>query len=81
VLFSLFHRSGGNSALLEWRIGAFLLAAALGLAGVSLEISWLVTAALIVLMGGLALRALAARGSGSDENDAAIDEQEPKIPE
>ncbi len=81
MLLSLFHRSGGNSALLEWRIGAFLLAAALGLTGISLEISWLVTTALIVLMGGLALRALAARASGSDGNEPAIDEQEARIDE
>ncbi len=81
MLLSLFHQSTGNSALLKWRIGAFLLAAALGLAGISLEISWLVTTALIVLMGGLALRALAARTSGSDGCEATIDEQEPTIDE
>ena len=81
MLLSLFHRSRGNSGLLEWRVGAFLLAAALGLAGISLEISWLVTTALIVLMGGLALRALVARTSGSDGNEPAIDEQEAKIDE
>ena len=58
-----------------------MLAAALGLAGISLEISWLVTTALIVLMGVFALRALAARTSGSDGNEPAIDEQEAKIDE
>ena len=58
-----------------------MLAAALGLAGISLEISWLVATALIVLMGGLALRALVARASGSDGNEPAIDEQEAKIDE
>ena len=58
-----------------------MLAAALGLAGISLEISWLRTTALIVLMGGFALRALAARTSGSDGDEPAIDEQEAKIDE
>ena len=58
-----------------------MLAAALGLAGISLEIPWLVTTALIVLMGGLALRALAARTSGSDGDEPGIDEQEAKIDE
>ena len=58
-----------------------MLAAALGLAGISLEISWLRTTALIVLMGGFALRALAARTSDSDGNEPAIDEQEAKIDE
>ena len=58
-----------------------MLAAALGLAGISLEISWLRTTALIVLMGGFAFRALAARTSGSDGNEPAIDEQEAKIDE
>ncbi len=81
MLLSLFHRSSGNGALLEWRIGAFLLAAALGLVGISSNISWLVTTALIVLMGGLALRALAARASGSEEGEPTIDEQEPTIDE
>ncbi len=81
MLLALFHRSSGNSALLGWRIGAFLLAAALGLVGISLNISWLVTTALIVLMGGLALRAFVARASGSDGGESTIDEQEPTIHE
>ena len=81
MLLALFHRSSGNNALLDWRIGAFLLAAALGLVGISLNISWLVTTALIVLMGGLALRALAARAAGSHGSETTIDEQEATIDE
>ncbi len=81
MLLSLFHRKGGSDAFLEWRIGAFFFSAALGLAGIFLEISWLVTAALIVLMGGLALRAFAARDSGSEEQEPPIHEREPTIRE
>ena len=81
VLLSLSFRTRRSTAFLDWRIGAFFLGAVLGLAGIFLNISWLVTTALIVLMGGLALRALAARASGSDGNEPAIDEQEARIDE
>ena len=74
MLLSLFHRTRGNTALLEWRIGAFFLGAILGLAGVFLNISWLVTTALIVLLGGVALRGLAARDSSSEEQEPATHE-------
>ena len=77
MLLALFHRIGRTSALLEWRIAAFFLSAVLGLAGVFLENSWLVTGALIVLMGGLALRAFTARDSDSDEVEST--EQEPAV--
>jgi hypothetical protein len=73
VLLSLFHRTRGNTALLEWRIGLFFLGVLLGLAGVFLDASWLVTTALIVLLGGVALRGLVGRNSGSEE-------QEPRPP-
>lgn len=43
-------------ALLRWRIGAFLLGAVLGLVGIFLNASWLVTLALVVLLGGVLLR-------------------------
>ncbi len=81
MLFALFHRTrgqtdgqtdgrtAGRTALLEWRIGAFFAGAVLGLAGIFLEISWLVTAALFVLLGGFALRALPVRDSGSQERE------------
>ncbi len=90
MLFALFHRTtgqtdgptdgrtdrrtAGRTALLEWRIGAFFAGAVLGLAGIFLEISWLVTAALFVLLGGFALRALPARDSGSQEREPPIHE-------
>ncbi|MCH8811777.1 MAG: hypothetical protein IID07_08095 [Gemmatimonadetes bacterium] len=86
MLFSLFHGTGGSGAFLEWRIGAFSLSAALGLAGIFLDVAWLVMAALIVLIGGLALRALMARDAGSTEQESTVrereaTEQEPTIDE
>ncbi len=45
-----------RSAMLKWRVAAFLLGAVLGLAGIFLDASWLVTVALIVLLIGAALR-------------------------
>ena len=82
MLFALFHRTrgqtdgrtAGGTALLEWRIGVFFAGAVLGLAGVFLEISWLVTAALVVLLGGFALRGLLVRDSGSQEREPPINE-------
>ncbi len=60
-------------ALLTWRIRAFFFGAALGLAGIFLDIPWLVTTALVVLLLGVALRMAPARDPGSEE-------QEPRIP-
>ena len=79
MLLSLFHGTGGSGAFLEWRIGVFSLSAALGLAGIFLDVAWLVMAALIVLIGGLALRALMARDAGSAEQEPTIHGQEPTI--
>lgn len=73
MLLSLFRRMRGNTARLEWRVGVFFLGAILGLAGIFLDASWLVTTALIVLLGGVVLRRLAARDAGSEE-------QEPRTP-
>ena len=74
MLFSRFHRGKGGSALLDWRIGAFFLGAGLGLAGIFLNISWLVTTALIVLLGGIVLRGLARRDSESGEQEPGLHE-------
>ena len=68
-----FHRTGAGTALLEWRIGAFSVGAVLGLAGIFLDNSWLVTAALIALLGGVVLGRLAPR-------EPASEEQEPRTP-
>jgi hypothetical protein len=73
VLVSLWQRTIGNVVLLEWRIWAFFLGAVLGLGGIFLDISWLVTAALVVLLGGVVLRMLAARDSASSEQEPTPD--------
>ena len=52
------------AVLLRGRIWAFFLGAGLGLAGIFLDVWWLVTTALIVLLGGVVLRR-SARDSGS----------------
>ncbi len=74
MLFSRFHQGKGSTGLLDWRIGAFFLGAALGLAGILLNISWLVTTALIVLLGGIVLRGLARRDSQSGEQEPGLHE-------
>ncbi len=74
MLLSLFHRTRGNRAFLELRIGVFFLGAILGLAGILLNISWLVTTALIVLLGGVALRGLAGRDAGAEEQEPTTHE-------
>jgi hypothetical protein len=73
VLLSLWQRTIGNVVLLQWRIGAFFFGAVLGLGGIFLDISWLVTVALIVLLGGVVLRMLAARDSASSEQEPTPD--------
>ena len=45
-----------RSAVLKWRVTAFLLGAVFGLAGIFLDAAWLVTVAVIVLLLGTALR-------------------------
>lgn len=45
-----------RSAVLRWRVSAFLLGAVLGLVGIFLDAAWLVTVALIVLLLGTAFR-------------------------
>ena len=74
MLLSVFHRRRGSGAFLEWRIWAFFLGAVLGLAGIFLDVSWLVTTALVVLLLGVGLGGLAVRRSGSEQ-------QEPTTPE
>lgn len=74
MLLSLWQLTRGNAVLLRWRIGAFFLGAVLGLAGIFLDVSWLVTAALIVLLGGVLLRLSASR-------DSTLGGQEPTAPE
>jgi len=63
----------GGDTLLTWRIRAFFLGAVLGLAGIFLNIPWLVTAGLVVLLVAVVLRMAPARDPGSGE-------QEPRTP-
>ena len=74
VFLSLFYRTRRSTALLDWRIGAFFFGAVLGLAGIFLNISWLVTTALIVLLGGIVVRGLAVRDPGSEEQEPTTHE-------
>ena len=74
MLFSMLHSMKAGAALLEWRIATFFLGAVLGLAGIFLNISWLVTVALVVLLLGVALRMAPAEDSGAQE-------EEPRTPE
>jgi hypothetical protein len=74
MLFPIFRSRKAGAALLEWRIAAFFLGAILGLAGIFLNISWLVTVALVVLLLGVAFRKARAEDSGSQE-------EEPRTPE
>lgn len=70
MLRSAVRRAGRGAASIQWRLRAFALGAVLGLAGIFLDASWLLAAALIVLLGAMALRWLP-----SDEADS--DDQEP----
>ena len=74
MLLSLFYRMKGSGALLKLRIGAFLLGAVLGLLGIYLNISWLLTTAMIVLLVGILLRGLTARDSGSAKQEPTMHE-------
>ncbi len=73
VLLSAVRRLGRGAASVQWRLRAFVIGAVLGLAGIFLDVSWLLAAALIVLFGATALRWLP-----SDEADS--DDQEPRSP-
>lgn len=53
---------------LEWKVRIFAVAAVLGLAGIAVDNRWMTGAAIVVLMGGFALRFLPDR-SGSVEGE------------
>ena len=63
-----------GSDFLGWRIGAFFLGAVVGLAGIFLDNPWLVTAALIVLLVGVAVRDLVtlSKSTAPPTHDALI---------
>ena len=68
------HRQRGpiSKRLLEWRVRIFGVGAVLGLAGIFLDESWLVTAALVVLFGGVALKFIPDEDSHEDEEEQGI---------
>ena len=68
MIFLNRNRSGSDPHL-EWKVRFFFLGAALALAGVALESSLLVTVAIVVLVGGAALRFLP--GSKDDAGEGA----------
>ena len=55
--------------LLEWRIRLFGIGAVLGLAGIFLGASWLVTVALVVLLAGVVVRFTPDRDPVEEEED------------
>lgn len=67
----------------------FFLGAALGLAGIFMDLSWLVAAGMVVLLVGVLLRALPEGDSDSRESEPSTPEpkasepntSEPKTPE
>ena len=58
--------------MLEWRIRIFGAGAVLGLAGIFLEASWLVTVAVVVLVAGVALKLM-------PDEDSVGEEEEPEM--
>ncbi|MEX1257090.1 MAG: hypothetical protein WEG36_05675 [Gemmatimonadota bacterium] len=51
-------RSGEPAQLLDWKVRIFAIGAGLALGGMILDIGWLVTSAIVVLLAGFALRFL-----------------------
>lgn len=58
---------------LLWRIRLFGVGGVLGLGGIFLEMSWLVTSAVVVLMAGLGIRFLPGMGPVDEEDDEPED--------
>ena len=65
--FAVLRLTGVRAEFLRWRIGAFLLGAILGLTGIFLDLSWLVTVALVVLLGGVLLRRIPSNDTWEEE--------------
>ncbi|HUF76516.1 MAG TPA: hypothetical protein VMM35_09570 [Longimicrobiales bacterium] len=63
---------------LEWKVRVFVVAAALGLAGIYLEERWLTGSAIVLLFAGLTLRFLPT--GESDESDDEDDEEDAGAP-
>ncbi len=72
MLFFLTRSGPGRTRFLGWRMGFFVLGAALAFAGIYLDKPWLVTVALVVLIAGVAVRFVGA--DTSDDAGEAEDE-------
>ena len=74
----------GPDPYYDWKVGAFTLGAALGLAGIFTNRDSLVLVAVPILALGIALRWLPRRGTGSaadhepDDDEAPSEESEPE---
>lgn len=72
-------RGGRDDRFLEWKIGIFSIAAAVGLSGIFLEKRWMTGLALSLLMSAMLLRFLPVRATdpavddGHDEADMQDD--------
>lgn len=55
-MFPLNRDKQGSSAHLPWRVRLFWIGAVLAMVGIYLERSWLVWAAIVVLLAGISLR-------------------------
>ena len=58
---------------LEWKVRLFVVAAVLGLAGIYLEERWLTGTAIVLLLGGLALRFLPTGEEGEPDEEEEED--------
>lgn len=62
---------------LEWRVRLFAVAAVLGLAGIYFDDRRLTGAAILLLLGGLALRFVSAQGEDMPEDEPAGEPDQP----
>lgn len=62
---------------LEWKVGLFSVAAALGLVGIYFEERWMTGGAIVVLLGAMLLRFLpgARAGIGEEEDHEGVGEE------
>jgi len=75
----IFVRRGrrGPDPYLDWKVRSFFLAAILALVGIAAESSLFVGLAIVVLVGGLALRILPNREEGGDADREEEREEDP----
>jgi hypothetical protein len=59
---------------LDWKVKLFFVGAALALAGIAVNSTWLIGAAVVVLLGGAGLRFLPGKKDDAGEKDDASGE-------